>query len=97
MLTLVIGNKNYSSWSLRPWLALRQAGIPFEEVRVPLYTPESLVELRRWSPSGLVPPAPGWRPEGVGFPGHLRIPPRALSRASALARRRGGPGGGPAR
>lgn len=55
MLTLVIGNKNYSSWSLRPWLVLRQAGIPFEEVRVPLYTPESLVELGRWSPSGLVP------------------------------------------
>ena len=55
MLTLVIGNKNYSSWSLRPWLVLRQAGIPFREVRVPLYTPESLAELRRWSPSGLVP------------------------------------------
>ena len=30
-LTLVIGNKNYSSWSLRPWLALRHAGIPFTE------------------------------------------------------------------
>ena len=55
MLTLVIGNKNYSSWSLRPWLVLRQAGIPFREGRVPLYTPESLAELRRWSPSGLVP------------------------------------------
>ena len=36
-LTLVIGNKNYSSWSLRPWLVLKQAGIPFTEVCIPLY------------------------------------------------------------
>ena len=35
-LTLVIGNKNYSSWSLRPWLALRHAGIPFTERLIPL-------------------------------------------------------------
>ena len=34
MLQLYIGNKNYSSWSMRPWVLLRQAGIPFEEVRV---------------------------------------------------------------
>ncbi len=54
-LTLVIGNKNYSSWSLRPWLVLRQAGIPFEEVRIPLYRPDTLDELKAWSPSGLVP------------------------------------------
>lgn len=54
-LTLVIGNKNYSSWSLRPWLALRVAGIPFQEVRIPLYRPDTLAELRAWSPSGLVP------------------------------------------
>jgi len=38
MLKLVIGNKNYSSWSMRPWLALRANGIPFEEVFIPLYT-----------------------------------------------------------
>lgn len=37
-LTLVIGNKNYSSWSMRPWIALKASGIPFEEVLVPLYT-----------------------------------------------------------
>ena len=54
-LTLVIGNKNYSSWSLRPWLVLRQAGIPFEEVRIPLYRPESAAALATWSPSGKVP------------------------------------------
>src|ERR1700727_3165961 len=37
-LKLVIGNKNYSSWSMRPWLALRANNIPFEEVFIPLYT-----------------------------------------------------------
>src|SRR5215813_7480204 len=37
-LKLVIGNKNYSSWSMRPWLALRASNIPFEEVFIPLYT-----------------------------------------------------------
>jgi glutathione S-transferase len=37
-LKLVIGNKNYSSWSMRPWLALRAGNIPFEEVLIPLYT-----------------------------------------------------------
>lgn len=54
-LTLVIGNKNYSSWSLRPWLLLRQAAIPFEEVRIPLYQAGSEIELAKWSPSGKVP------------------------------------------
>lgn len=37
-LTLVIGNKNYSSWSMRPWIALKAGGIAFEEVFIPLYT-----------------------------------------------------------
>lgn len=37
-LTLVIGNKNYSSWSMRPWIGLKAAGIAFEEVMIPLYT-----------------------------------------------------------
>src|ERR1700752_2012666 len=37
-LKLVIGNKNYSSWSMRPWLALRASNIPFEETFIPLYT-----------------------------------------------------------
>ncbi len=54
-LTLVIGNKNYSSWSLRPWLVLRHLGIPFEELRIPLYRPDTAQALAPWSPSGLVP------------------------------------------
>ena len=37
-LKLVIGNKNYSSWSMRPWLALRASNIPFEEIFISLYT-----------------------------------------------------------
>ena len=55
MLTLVIGNKNYSSWSLRPWLAMRHAGLDFEEVVVPLDQPETRERLLQESPSGLVP------------------------------------------
>ncbi len=37
-LTLVIGNKNYSSWSMRPWMALKGTGITFDEIVIPLYT-----------------------------------------------------------
>lgn len=37
-LTLVIGNKNYSSWSMRPWIALKACGISFNEIVIPLYT-----------------------------------------------------------
>ena len=39
-LKLVIGNKNYSSWSMRPWLAMRASGIAFDEILIPLYTGE---------------------------------------------------------
>jgi glutathione S-transferase len=53
--TLVIGNKNYSSWSLRGWLAARAAGIPFDEVLVRLSEPGSKDELLKHSPSGKVP------------------------------------------
>lgn len=53
--TLVIGNKNYSSWSLRPWLLLRHAGVAFDEVRLPLDTPEFHARIGDWSPTGRVP------------------------------------------
>jgi len=53
--TLVIGNKNYSSWSLRPWLLMRHHGVAFDEVRLPLDTPEFASDIARWSPSGRVP------------------------------------------
>ena len=55
MTTLVIGNKNYSSWSLRPWLALKAAGIPFEEKLIVLNQPDSKAKLLEASPAGLVP------------------------------------------
>lgn len=58
-LTLVIGNKNYSSWSLRPWIAMKAAGIPFTEELVPfgqpLGNPEWKARLRRYTPAGKVP------------------------------------------
>lgn len=52
---LVIGNKNYSSWSLRPWLALTEAGIAFEERRIVLDQPQSKAVILQHSPSGKVP------------------------------------------
>jgi glutathione S-transferase len=52
---LVIGNKNYSSWSLRPWLALKMAGIAFDEVRIPLDQPDTKAKILRYSPTGKVP------------------------------------------
>jgi glutathione S-transferase len=53
--TLVIGDKNYSSWSLRPWLALRYFGIPFVEERIRLRQPDSKAAILKHSPSGKVP------------------------------------------
>lgn len=54
-LKLVIGDKNLSSWSLRPWFAMRQAGIPFEEDLILLDRPETKAEILKRSPSGRVP------------------------------------------
>jgi len=53
--TIYIGNKNYSSWSLRAWLMVKASGIAFDEVLIPLYEPQSRAELVRHSPSGKVP------------------------------------------
>jgi len=52
---LVIGNKNYSSWSLRPWLAMKVLGLAFDEKRIPLDTPGTKQEILRYSPAGKVP------------------------------------------
>ncbi|MBV8889299.1 MAG: glutathione S-transferase family protein [Alphaproteobacteria bacterium] len=54
-LTIYLGNKNYSSWSLRPWLALKQIGVAFDEVVVPLYEPSSKPTIMKYSPSGRLP------------------------------------------
>lgn len=53
--TLVIGNKAYSSWSLRPWLAMTHAGLAFDEVRIPLYENGHAAKIRAFSPAGKVP------------------------------------------
>ena len=59
MLKLYIGNKNYSSWSMRPWVLLKQAGIPFEEVKIRFDSFEADSEFRKKAssvnPAGKVP------------------------------------------
>ena len=52
---LVIGNKNYSSWSMRPWLLLKAFGIPFEEINIALYRGDTAEKLGPYSPSLKVP------------------------------------------
>lgn len=54
-LTLVIGNKNYSSWSLRPWIFMKEHKIQFEEKRVPLFTPNTHSQLLPYGSDGKVP------------------------------------------
>lgn len=50
-----MGNINYSSWSVRPWIAMKHADVPFESVVIPLRTESSKQEIARYSPSGKVP------------------------------------------
>lgn len=52
---LIIGNKNYSSWSLRPWILMKHAGLDFDEVRIPLDTTEGALMLKEMCPAGKVP------------------------------------------
>jgi glutathione S-transferase len=54
-LTIYLGNKNYSSWSMRPWLVLKRTTVAFNEVVIPLYQPTSKATLLKYSPSGRVP------------------------------------------
>lgn len=55
MPTLVIANKIYSSWSLRPWILMRHHGIAFDEVVIPLDQPDTRQQILRYSPAGKVP------------------------------------------
>lgn len=54
-LKLVIANKNYSSWSMRPWLVMTAFDIPFEEVRIPLAQPDTSMRIAQYSAAGKVP------------------------------------------
>ena len=98
MLTLYIGNKNYSSWSMRPWVLLKQAGIPFEEVMVRFdsFSADSQFKQRLGpiSPSGKVPVLvddgfPIWDSLAIAeylaekFPDHQLWPRDAQARARA--------------
>lgn len=53
--TLILGNKNYSSWSLRAYLAMRATNAPFSEITLPLFQPDTKTRIRNYSPSGKVP------------------------------------------
>jgi glutathione S-transferase len=65
-LTLIVGNKNYSSWSMRPWIALRGCGVPFRERVLKFDSQDWQVNIAKLSPSGLVPVL--WEGEpGAGF------------------------------
>lgn len=54
-LALVIANKNYSSWSMRPWVLMKQAGIEFEEIQLKFDDAVRVVGIERYSPAGKVP------------------------------------------
>ncbi|WP_019142091.1 glutathione S-transferase family protein [Noviherbaspirillum massiliense] len=54
-LKLVIGNKNYSSWSMRPWVAMTAFGVPFEEIMVQLDRPDTGTRIAEYSHAGRVP------------------------------------------
>ena len=55
MPTLVIANKTYSSWSLRPWLLMKQLGVAFDEITIPLDQPDTREKVLKHSPAGKVP------------------------------------------
>lgn len=101
--TLLVGNKNYSSWSMRPWVLMTQAGIPFTEqmVRLDSFAPGSSFKqaLTGISPTGKVPAliddsqhTSNGQPLAVwDTPGHSRVPGRAPPRQSPVAQRHGRP------
>jgi glutathione S-transferase len=55
MFSLVVGNKNYSSWSLRPWLVLKMLGEPFEEQHIDLHHPDASKHIHAINPAGKIP------------------------------------------
>lgn len=54
-LTIVIGDKNFSSWSMRPWVLLKASGLKFREVKIGLDRPDTAKRIKKVSPNGLVP------------------------------------------
>lgn len=90
---IVLGNKRYSSWSLRAWLALRRTGVAFEEIVVPLDRPESKAAILAYSPSGRVPAlkvdgVTVWDSLAIAEFLHERFPDAGLWPSDAAARAR---------
>jgi glutathione S-transferase len=90
-LTLVIGNKNYSSWSLRPWMAMKVAGIAFDEVLIPLRTDDFKRRALQTSGTGKVPALVDgavtvWETLAILEYLHERFPSAGLWPAEATAR-----------
>lgn len=90
--TLILGNKTYSSWSLRGWLAARQAGLDFEEVVIPLRQPDTRSQILRYSPAGKVPTlmaddTPIWDSLAIAETLAERFPDKGLWPATAETRR----------
>jgi glutathione S-transferase len=94
--TIYIGNKNYSSWSLRPWLMLKHSGAAFEEVVIPLSEASTRTTILRHSPSGKVPALQHgdhlvWESLAIGeylaelFPGARLWPEEGKARSIARA------------
>jgi glutathione S-transferase len=89
---LVIGNKNYSSWSMRPWVALREADIAFEEVQLKFDDTGRAAGAERYSPTGKVPVLlidgePVWDSLAICETVAERFPEKQLWPADARARR----------
>ena len=90
-LRLIIGNKNYSSWSLRSWILLKEAGIEFEENRIALDEEGSAADIARFSPAGRVPvlmlgEEPVWDTLAIAETVAERWPEQDLWPADAAAR-----------
>ena len=83
--TIYLGNKNYSSWSLRPWLVLKQTGVPFDEIVIPLYEATSKATIMKYSPSGTVPALKHGELVVWDSSGDLRVPRRILPDIQPLA------------
>jgi glutathione S-transferase len=89
--TLVIANKNYSSWSMRPWVLLRGAGVDFEEVQLKFESEAWRRDIGRWSPTGLLPVLwldgePVWDSLAIAETVAERFPDRQVWPRDAVAR-----------
>lgn len=89
---LILGNKTYSSWSLRGWLAVRLAGLAVEEVVIFLHKPQTRAEILKYNPAGKVPTLvidgePVWDSLAIGEYLAERFPDKRLWPAEAAARR----------